>query len=47
MNARRTPKGWFESFGEIFKFTGKIVREVLTPQGPALLRRDAAPVRAS
>ncbi|MEA2147456.1 MAG: phospholipid/cholesterol/gamma-HCH transport system permease protein [Solirubrobacteraceae bacterium] len=25
-----TPKGWVESSGEIFKFTGKIVREVLS-----------------
>ena len=25
-----TPKGWVESSGEIFKFTGKIVNEVLT-----------------
>ena len=25
-----TPKGWVESSGEIFKFTGKIVKEVLT-----------------
>jgi phospholipid/cholesterol/gamma-HCH transport system permease protein len=25
-----TPKGWVESSGEIFKFTGKVVREVLS-----------------
>jgi phospholipid/cholesterol/gamma-HCH transport system permease protein len=25
-----TPKGWVESSGEIFKFTGKIVKEVVT-----------------
>jgi phospholipid/cholesterol/gamma-HCH transport system permease protein len=25
-----TPKGWIESSGEIFKFTGKIVKEVVT-----------------
>jgi phospholipid/cholesterol/gamma-HCH transport system permease protein len=25
-----TPKGWIESFGEIIKFTGQIVREVFT-----------------
>ena len=42
-----TPKGWIESFGEIAKFTAQVRRRGVPPARVQVLRRGAAPGRAS